>query len=282
MEQTKKLLALLLTLALALSLALPAMAEDEPPALTHITAEWNGVWQFDFHGLLDFNQNNVTVTLHYDDDSSEIYMPPPNVSSSVLYCSRNAQANTVTVAYLRKYTAEFSYPANYLELLVEEHKPLPALELGKRMTVPGGGVAVYTFTPGKSGEYRFQTGSIYVMVLDSSFASLEEDEVGGMDGRRYTRAKLREGETYYIVASLPPSFLSQSFTAERPSEFQLIGESVLKMVIAPFGMINGLGALILPLYMLLMPIVLPVSALLTVVLAPFTALAGLIMYFVNK
>jgi len=282
MKQTKKLLAALLTLALALSLALPALAEDDPPALTHITAEWNGVWQFDSHGRLDFNQKNVTVTLHYDDDSSALYAPPPNVSSSVLYCNRSLQTDVVTVTYLRKYTAEFSYPANWLELLVEEHKPLPALELDKRMTVPGGGVAVYAFTPGKSGEYRFQTGSIYVMVLDSSFASLEEDEVGGMDGGRYTRAKLREGETYYIAASLPPSFSSQGFTAERPGEFKLIGESVLKMVIAPFGMINGLFVLILPLYMLLMPVVLPVSALLTVVLAPFTALAGLIMYFVNK
>ncbi len=71
MSHTKKLTALLLALLLALGLAAPAAAADPAsPAVTHITAEWNGEIEISAYGGGLIIDDNVTITVHYADSTT--------------------------------------------------------------------------------------------------------------------------------------------------------------------------------------------------------------------
>ena len=277
----KKLLASVLALALLFGLMIPAAAEDtEPPAaaVTHIEAEWNGKWGFDSYGNMNFTHENVTVTRHFDDGTSDEFVWDDS-SSRDLKINHDRQTGKVTVTYQKTHEASFDFPVNYYELLINDHPPSAALVLNQAAQTPGGSYAVYTFTPEKGGEYRFEPDELLsVLVLNASFELL--DKYTNSDGARgYASIKLQPGETCYVVTNARQS--GGTVTAKHPSVFRRAGEVVLPFVIMPMGFVAGITGLMLPLAIFL-PITLPASAILSVLLSPFSALAGLIVFFIQE
>ena len=279
----KKLLASILALALLFGLMIPAAADDpEPPAaaVTHIEAKWNGKWVFDSSGNMKFTNENVTVTRHFDDGTSdEAVWNDSDPRKAGIKIDHDRQAGKVTVTYQTEHQASFDFPVNYYELLVNDHPPSAALVLNKAAETQNGDCIVYTFTPEKSGEYRFESdGLVNIIVLNKNFELLDRytNSDGGKD---YASAKLQPGETYFVVAIARQS--GKTVTAKRPSVFRRAGEVILPFVIMPMGLVAGATGLMLPLAIFL-PITLPASAVLSVLLSPITALAGFIVFLIQE
>lgn len=278
MKHTKRLLALLLTLALALGLAAPAFAEDA--VVTHITAQWNG--KVIIRGSLEplFTPDNLVITRHYSDGTSDDTLAwdllPPKWQLAFTY---DRETGMETVKYMQQFEASFAFPANYIELYVDSFQPLQALTLDKPAALAQGG-AVYTFTPERSGEHWFipSGNNLSFLVLDANF-NRPEDYVQ-VSNRSYEGiAKLTAGETYYVLAW--PSYPNQTIQATRPSALRLIGQKMLWAAVMPFMFTNGPLVLILPVYMLLLPIVFPLGIILSIALLPISLPVGFIWGLVD-
>jgi len=287
----KKLLACLLAVLLMLGgMAVAAAAEEDEaigqpgssPVVTHITAEWNGIWLFDHFAGMEFTEKNVTVTRYFDDGTSDVYFwEYSNPSRYRVEVDYNREAGVVTVTYMREHQASFDFPVNYYELLVNSHRPLPALALNKKAVTPTGSVIVYTFTPEKDGEHRFYADNLLkAIVLSTDFEELARFTLNNDDG--YVSATLRSGETYYVITAVDnPYVTSGTMTVKRPGPFRVGGERALQFVLMPFMLTNGIFVLVLPLYMLLCPILIPLGLVLTVGLSPITALIGFVLGIVE-
>ena len=283
----KKLLAIILTLALLLGFAMPALAND-PPAITHITAQWNG--EIVLQGQLPhFGPDNVAVTVYYSDNTSRVldYWGDYRLSDRAHYAVIVRHAvGWVTITVNNRNgiieRASFEFPENYREIFINNHRPLPEFVLGETASVSfSDGPVVFAFTPQTDARHRIQLQARrgqQMMIWTPDFAVIFDNF-----GNPYITSREMNfvaGQTYYIV------FLDAQPSHEEPINVTItpvpppsLWSSMLVMILMPLMMPAGLVGLMLPLAVVIVPL-LPVFAALTIALSPFTALLGLLGWLI--
>jgi len=185
----------------------------ELPAVTAIEAVWNGEVLLDNWLEPIFTPENVAITVFFEEGEPEVLAYWSAGSSAwfweVSYLYDNAE-DSVLFWYKDSGmtdSEEFSetsieFPANYLALFKasQDVTPLKLGEASAAVPCNGDGFSckVFTFTPDKSGEYRFSRAS--TDVYTQRFFVLDAD-LNMLDWGSGVVVPLEAGKTYYVFVS---------------------------------------------------------------------------------
>ena len=212
----------------------PNLLEPLPPVAS-IDVTWSGevflLSSTDFMLWL-CPRSNLDVTLHFENgESLQLESGHEQAIGGWWYAVRhvlNPEAGTVTLYYVtsddqRAFTAEhglrncccevrshalyrafiaslphatIDFPANYVALFIEQHRPVSALTLNRAAAIPAGtGWHIVSFTPQASGQYRFfLSGTQWRMHLVGA-----DLRVHATNNRIGLVAPLEAGQTYYLL-----------------------------------------------------------------------------------
>ena len=219
----KKLLACLLTAMLLFAVAAVPVSAIPPqpdwPPVVAIEAEWNG----EFY-LLNrtgdaltpwFNPLNVVVTVHFEEedpieltewDRSAVFMgviTELDLEAHIVrffyfddhlrnvYAGSYIESGSFTDSFLATLPqTSVEFPANFVELFIEQHRPMPELRLDEEAR----GHA-FAFTAQENRAHYFWTEPGRLMtILDSDLEIVFSER-----GTGFTRVVLEAGETYYVL-----------------------------------------------------------------------------------
>ena len=178
-----------------------AAYEGNAPAVTHITAEWNGVVLLSVVFLREgpvllpaFSSENLTVTAHYSDGQTR------EIGFTYRWFDESTGIATIRSRVDDQWhNATFDFPKNFVQLYIESLALVP--QSSPALNVPRG-CSVVAFVPQASGRHAFvfSGGAMRTfdfLVLDENFQQVPLRSFLGA----HPTAELQQGSTYYVLSS---------------------------------------------------------------------------------